>query len=140
MSRGMKSKAPVSGEKVSPSQDESESGKMEMADYFRMMLNSRLDEREKRFTNRFDEQDKRSGSRYGRVFEYRLYYARGRISVIILGNCQALHPSTGSCCIEGLTPLDSIFFQSSEMSSLPTSFLLASRLGLLRPSPFGGLR
>ena len=46
MSRGTKSKA-VSGEKDSPPQDESGSGKIEMADYFRM-LNSRLDEHEER--------------------------------------------------------------------------------------------
>ena len=62
MSRGTKSKA-ASGEKGSPTQDESGSGKMEMADYFRM-LNSRLDEQEKIFNNRFDEQEKRSDSRY----------------------------------------------------------------------------
>ena len=42
MPLGTKGKA-VSGEKGSPPQDESESGKMEMADYFRM-LNSRFDE------------------------------------------------------------------------------------------------
>ena len=45
-----------------------------MADYFRMLdsrldeqekrFNSRFDEREKRFNNRFDEQEKRSDSRY----------------------------------------------------------------------------
>ena len=62
VSRDTKSKA-VSGEKGSPPQDESESGKMEMADYFRM-LNSRLDEREKRFNNRFDEQEKSSDSHF----------------------------------------------------------------------------
>ena len=62
MSRGTKSNA-VSGEKGSPPQDESGSGKMEMAGYFRM-LNSRSDEQEKRFNNRFDEQEKRSDSRY----------------------------------------------------------------------------
>ena len=62
MSRGTKSKV-VSGGKGSPPQDESGSGNMEMADYFRM-LNSRLDEQEKRFNNRFDEQEKRSDSRY----------------------------------------------------------------------------
>ena len=62
MSRGTKSKA-VSGEKDSPPQNESESGKMEMADYFRM-LTSRLDERQKIFNNRFDEQEKRSDSHF----------------------------------------------------------------------------
>ena len=36
---------------------------MEIANYFRM-LNSRLDEREKRFNTRFDEQDKRSDSHF----------------------------------------------------------------------------
>ena len=67
MSRGMKSKA-VSGEKGSPPQDESGSRKMEMADYFRV-LNSRLDEREKRFNNRFDEQEKRSDSHFAALQE-----------------------------------------------------------------------
>ena len=43
------------------------------------------------------------------LFEYRLYYARGRIIVIILGSYQALHPSTGLCYVEGLTPLTSVF-------------------------------
>ena len=62
MSRGTKSKA-FSGEKGSPPQDEPGSGNMEMADYFRV-LNSRLDEQEKRFNNRFDEQEKGFDSRY----------------------------------------------------------------------------
>ena len=50
MSRGTKSKA-VSGEKGSPPRDESRSEKMEIADYFRM-LNSRLDEQDKRSEER----------------------------------------------------------------------------------------
>ena len=56
MSRGTKSKA-VSGEKGSSPQEESGSEKMEIADYF-IMLNSRL-----------DEQDKRSNSRFGALQE-----------------------------------------------------------------------
>ena len=52
MSRGTKSKA-VSGEKGSPPQEESGSEKMEIADYFRM-LNSRLDEQDKRSNSRFE--------------------------------------------------------------------------------------
>ena len=51
MSRGTKSKA-VFGEKGSPPQDESGSGKMEMADYFRM-LNTRFDEHGKRSDSHF---------------------------------------------------------------------------------------
>ena len=62
MSRGTKSKA-VFGEKGSLPQDEPGSGKMEMADYFRV-LKSCLDEQEKRFNNRFDEQEKRSDNRF----------------------------------------------------------------------------
>ena len=54
------------------------------------------------------------GSRHAKynsavVFEYRLYYARRRIIVIILRNCQALHPSTELCYVEGHTPLTSVF-------------------------------
>ena len=52
MSRGTKSEA-VPEEKGSPPQGESESGKMEMADYFRM-LKSRLDEQEKRSDSHFE--------------------------------------------------------------------------------------
>ena len=50
VSRSTKSKA-VSGEKGSPRQDESGSIKMEIGDYFRM-LNSRLDEQDKRSKER----------------------------------------------------------------------------------------
>ena len=54
------------------------------------------------------------GSRHAKYnsaagFEYRLYFARGRIIVIILQSCQALHPSTGLCYVEGDTPLTSVF-------------------------------
>ena len=69
------------------------------------------------------------------MLEYRLYYARGRIIVVILESCQALHPSTGYAMLRATR----ILIQSSE-SSLPPSFLLAYRLGLLRPAPFGELR
>ena len=52
MSRGTKSRA-VSGEKGSLPQDKSGSENMEIADYFRM-LNSRLDEQEKRSDGRYE--------------------------------------------------------------------------------------
>ena len=63
------------------------------------------------------------------IFEYRLYYARGRIIVIVLRSCQALHPSTGLCYVEGYMPLISVFclLRSSEdyfLASLFPSFLL----------------
>ena len=62
MSRGTKSKA-ASGEKGSPPQNESGSGKMELADCFRM-LNSRLGEQEKILNNRFNEQERRFDNRF----------------------------------------------------------------------------
>ena len=76
-----------------------------------------------------------SGNLCRTMLEYRLYYARGRIIVVILESCQALRLLQGYAMLRATR----LLIQSSE-SSLPPSFLLASRLGLLRPSPFVGLR
>ena len=78
MSRGTKSKA-VSGEKGSPPQEESGSGKMEMTDYFKM-LNNRSDEQEKRSDSRFEalQEDLRNTNQ--RLEELQLRVPRPRLA------------------------------------------------------------
>ena len=78
MSRGTKSKA-VSGERGSLPRDESESGKMEITGYFRM-LNSRLEEQEKRSDSRFEalQEDLRNTNQ--RLEELQLQVPRPRLA------------------------------------------------------------
>ena len=78
MSRGTKSKA-VSGEKGSPSRDESGSEKMEIADCFRM-LNSRLDEQEKRSDSRFEALQEDIKNTIQRLEELQLRVPRPRLA------------------------------------------------------------
>ena len=78
MSRGTKSKA-VSREKGSPPQGESGSGKMEMADFFKM-LNSRLDEQEKRSDSRFEAFQEDLRNTIQRLEELQLRVPRPRLA------------------------------------------------------------
>ena len=78
MSRGTKSKA-VSGEKGSPPQGESGSGKMEITDYFRT-LNTRLNEQEKRSDSRFEALQEDLGNTNQRLEELQLRVPRPRLA------------------------------------------------------------